>query len=534
MQAGGIMAVTDTHSGTQLDKVELWSKIGAGFLALTYVSGYLTATAYLGTYDIPTDVSEFFRAKYLYIGCEYWLFITLFASLFTSLRLSLDWLKSKGPSTFSERLAVFQSPKPGYLRWVVTIVSLIVVFCVEIMFLTPGTFRPFVALQSLFLLVLCLNQATYYRAYAKESYGWGVLYGRRLINRLRWFLAGLGWAIALVIVLKIAFQTFTSWLDQWIASSVVAIITVALILCSVTFAALVVCAPSEWLKPTTQRFSVRRSNTFRSAARLGFAGFPVAFCWMTLSAFINPYQLRLVIILEYSTLILALVALANLIWLTKLGDDRDKILRATAAAFEKARSQLNETSDAALVREAKRILEMNKSSGQDMPSVQAEPWKRVTSIGVPVVVLYVVSVFGFAYLIYPHIPVQKAGGNYSTARVVTVVATDGGLSSGCSSAWLVNMLSEQKCFVPLEETVSAVYLAPRYGSAAGGGPECWKWGAVCGPNDRQDGNRPATGACAGSARETDETQAGAPLATASRPTIFAVNRSCIAAISTVE
>jgi hypothetical protein len=522
------MAVTDARSGTPLDKVELWSKIGAGFLALTYVSGYLTATAYLGTYDIPTDASEFFRAKYLYIGCEYWLFITLFASLFTFGRLLLDQLKGNRSSTFSERLAafqLFQSVKPHYFRWVGTIVSLIVVFCVEIMFLTPGTFRPFVALQSLFLLVFCLNQATYYREYAKESYGWGVLYGRRLIDvYLRWLLAGLGWAIAYVIVRKIASQTFASWLDQWIASSIAVIITADLILCCVTFAAIVVCAPSEWLKPATQRFSVRRSNAFRNTMRLVLGGIPVGFCWMALILFLNPTQSWLVIRLEYSTLILALVALANLLWLTKLGDDRDKLLRATAA-FE-TQSQIGETSDAAG--------EMNEPPGQDMPSVQAEPWKRVASIGVPAVVLYIVSVFGFAYLIYPHIPVQKAGGNYSTARIVTVVPTEGGLNGGCSSAWLVKMLAEQKCFVQLEETVSAVYLAPRYGSGAGGGPDCWKWSAVCGPDNRLDGNRPSKGACAGSAQKTDEPQSPAPIATTNRPTIFAVNRSCIATISTVE
>lgn len=92
-------------------------------------------------------------------------------------------------------------------------------------------------------------------------------------------------------------------------------------------------------------------------------------------------------------------------------------------------------------------------------------------------ILYLVSVLGFAYRIYPFIPAQKAGGDYTTVGAVTVRLSTP--SSVCSSSDLAKDFSRSGPFVVLSEDSNWVYLAPISGPNSGGGPECWKWGAFC-------------------------------------------------------
>lgn len=71
-----------------LERIELSAKLSAAAIALTYITGYLTASTYPAGYGIQTDASDFFRAKYMYVGFHYWLFTS---SLLVSL-IFLWWL----------------------------------------------------------------------------------------------------------------------------------------------------------------------------------------------------------------------------------------------------------------------------------------------------------------------------------------------------------------------------------------------------------------------------------------------------------
>jgi hypothetical protein len=123
------------------------------------------------------------------------------------------------------------------------------------------------------------------------------------------------------------------------------------------------------------------------------------------------------------------------------------------------------------------------------------------------VILYFVSVLGFAYRIYPFIPAQKAGGDYTTVGAVTVRLSAS--SSMCSSSDLAKDFSTSGPLVVLSEDANWVYLAPVAGADSGGGPECWKWGAFCSaqlnnPGGKASGFRP--------------------------PKVYTVSQRCIAAI----
>jgi hypothetical protein len=127
-----------------------------------------------------------------------------------------------------------------------------------------------------------------------------------------------------------------------------------------------------------------------------------------------------------------------------------------------------------------------------------------------VATLYIVSVLGFAYRIYPFVPTQKAGGDYSTADAMTVHLTP---SSECSSSVVDKELPASKPFIVLSEDANWIYLAPLSRSGSGGGPACWRWGPFCdSPSNK-------------SIRTT---------ADRSRPTVYTVNRHCIASIVSVN
>ena len=67
---------------TFLERTELGGKIAAASLPLTYVSGYLIYTSYLGTYGIQLGYSDLLRSKYIYIGFIYLVFLTSIVALF--------------------------------------------------------------------------------------------------------------------------------------------------------------------------------------------------------------------------------------------------------------------------------------------------------------------------------------------------------------------------------------------------------------------------------------------------------------------
>jgi len=126
-------------------------------------------------------------------------------------------------------------------------------------------------------------------------------------------------------------------------------------------------------------------------------------------------------------------------------------------------------------------------------------------------ILYIVSVFGFAHRIYPFIPVEKAGGNYSTAKPVYIHLAEN--TDACSSRDLKNSILSTSKYIILEEDANWIYVAPLYGDGNGDGPDCWKWGIFC--HDQPKGSSPAQ-------KKTY------------RPKVYAINRHCIAGMEATD
>jgi hypothetical protein len=82
------------HSLELLEQIELISKIAAGVVALTYVSGYLVETTFLGTFGLRGDAIEFFRAKYLYIGFHFWFCVSILVVLLLIVKRVFEFSRS--------------------------------------------------------------------------------------------------------------------------------------------------------------------------------------------------------------------------------------------------------------------------------------------------------------------------------------------------------------------------------------------------------------------------------------------------------
>lgn len=120
-------------------------------------------------------------------------------------------------------------------------------------------------------------------------------------------------------------------------------------------------------------------------------------------------------------------------------------------------------------------------------STYTTPWHSWALSGVAVAVLYVVSVFGFAYLIYPFIPAAKAGGDYSSSDLPVYVTLNRS-ERECNSPELEKIFEpaiagnpklSRRSFVSLEEDSNWTYFAPVNGPNSGGGPTMWRLFAVC-------------------------------------------------------
>jgi hypothetical protein len=128
-------------------------------------------------------------------------------------------------------------------------------------------------------------------------------------------------------------------------------------------------------------------------------------------------------------------------------------------------------------------------------NIMREKWKRYVRRAIMAIVLYLTSVLSFGFVIYPHIPVQKAGGNYETANKLCIVPMKEEPLQQCPND-LLPSLAANDAYVALDEDSDYVYLANDHDKS--GGSDCWSW---AGMNNSY---------C--------------------RPRVYAVSRKCIAAI----
>lgn len=542
---GGIPIAEDFN---WLERLEFISKIAAAALALTYVSGYLIATSFLSRFGISADSSDLLRAKYLYIGFLYWMFVTIIGALGRALALLFRAIKSSETISEEEKVRATELFEGGALdgtgsqqrwrplrRWIV--LSLVLVpFALQVILLDPTDVRAYVPLESILLLSIALYQTTFYRQYSKSGYVWGFLYGQWYVERIRiscaivpGILAALSmigrairpWVFSdhtnevvnfgLRVVLRRGYHLVDIGRSSWVFW-----IFAAVLLLFLSFAALFVTLSTEnlrWLEenglaqkfhgsPLRRAVKLIRDCTFliMHAARVFFIeqnGENKKLAkreWRTvLDCFVLPLitglysYLALTVlrndksdfnarVLGFGTLILALIVISNVFIILMMRRDLGIALK------------LN-----------------RKQNLDDGLLHRSDVWfVRVLMVAI----LYIVSVLGFAYRIYPFVPVQKAGGDYSTTDAVTVHLAS---SAECSSD-LENEISTSQQYIVLSEDSNWIYLAPSVGAGSGGGPTCWRWGPFCGsPPDEND-------------NATEDL---------SRPKVYTINRRCVASTATV-
>jgi hypothetical protein len=531
-------------------RLEFISKISAALLAVTYVSGYLIATTFLSRFGISADGSDLLRAKYIYVGFLYWMFVTIIGVLGRAFALLLSAIKTSETISEDEKAKAIEILARGSLhtggphhrwrplrRW--TVLSLVLVpFAVQIVFLDPNDVRAYISLQSILLLSITLYQTAFYREYSKDGYTWGTLYGQWYVERIKtscgvgpgilatFFMIGRAvgpWVfsehsnefinLGLRLVIRPGYRIVDTIRSSWAFWVFGAILILFL-----SFAALFVTLSTEnlqWLQEHGRAQKFRGSFVGRfmlflrdcifliiHAARVFLIGQhgankkPVKREWRTaldcfaLPLFAGIYSFLALTVLRndksefdarvlgLGTLILALIAISNLIIILAMRRDLVVALKLEQKRFPEG--GLLYRSDAWFVR----IL--------------------------MVAILYTVSVLGFAYRIYPFVPVQKAGGDYSTADAVAVHLSR---SSECSPIDLNNEFQTSRTYIVLSEDSNWIYLAPLSGSGSGGGPACWRWGPFCTSASKKGG------------LGTEDP---------SLPTVYTINRHCVAGIVSVN
>jgi uncharacterized membrane protein len=531
-----------------LEKIELGAKFAAASIPLTYISGYLIATSYLGTYGLHLSSSDLFRAKYIYIGFEYLMFLVLVIATFrVGMRiielsamvlkktspdvlemfkrdkiLALNVLDSRNKTLVSRSRRKFQDLRGDF------VVGLIVlVFTIEIMFLNPENLGGILPRQILYLLGVAIYQCTFYGE-LHEPYARGLVYGRRYIEDLRWLLLNAQAAAATSILCRIAVNVMKTsnvsgawfWFVYgfgWL--SIAAAVEIEVL------GAISICARKERLSEIDKhdRFDPVKwesdpnvgteilKSLFRFRALIGaWVGYfmpcssrhPLRFRIRRASYLLSVLVLALFLFLldlynrPLPGMNMIIVGAPLRFWANLL------IVGAPLPLSLLVMSNVGVLS--ALVSRRARRLGYNEKSGEDELSDkqvlakerERAKWERYARRAIMAAVLYVSSVLSFGYIVYPHIPVQKAGGNYDAfgTNQVCVSLTNETALQGCPRT-LLPALKSNEAFVPLEEDSDWVYLA---GDQDARGPHCWSWAGI------------EEGYC--------------------RPRVYAVNRKCIAGI----
>lgn len=518
---------------TVLGKIELAGKIGAASLPLTYVSGYLIATSYIGTYGIRLNSTDLFRAKYIYVGVQYLIFLVLVAAVFRIVLKSIDSLtrdvrpRIKESELKKSRQLLLRREKDNSqkerfrkLRGELITGLMLLVFTVEILGLNPENLGEYLPLQIIFLFGIFIYQVTFYRE-LREPYTWGLVYGRKYLEGLRWILL---WsqlfAVAGLILVFIHANGLTNdnsgkWVRYLALGTALIAADLGILAGASVFAkreALIRMDRHPFLNP--KRWEKERDNhkeiwnALRKAVSLreawigyfrlcgvhrfrswGVGGAALCTPWVVVLIFLKfGYLTEMPRLfgpfLVFAAFSLTLSALINVGNVVAMHEERSYRLN------ELTKGNKNEETPLKSIDQVD--LELQRSEGPDRFSDRRAKVEIYARRIVLAIILYITSVLGFAYIVYPQIPVQKAGGNYATANSVLVYLVKETPAGECSGILLPHLQSGES-FKVLEEDSDWVYLAKDHDS---GGPQKWTFPGF-GRNFH-------------------------------RPTVFAINRSCIA------
>jgi hypothetical protein len=392
-------------------------------ILMTYVSGYLITSTYLNTFQISTDASEFFKARYLYVGFLFVLYLSTIVLLVSALRTSLVYLKQK-----LRRHGQHLAPTSNLMRahfarlWTWCALLLGGTVAAQITLLRPEHMRGYIFSSCGLLATFMFYQLSYFRSHLDN--GWDGV-GPILSLRIRCVVfMGLFSCISGVIFLSPYFTP---------AAYLAAVDTLSKI----------------QLRSWSWRFIVFAllSVAFISAIPIFYRDTKILKIYLRVREGKAPYQRRWT---QYFTELHGWFALLGAVcifsplaltfmrpWVCWLYLQSVGLLLSTAALLSVAinawRSRI----------ERKLLNERLSTTDEWMY------WIIRVSI---LIVLYVGTVLGYAHFIFPRIPVEKSGGDYTTASIVTVHLrrSDG---SACGPN------KECSGLVVIEETPDVVYLA---------------------------------------------------------------------------
>ena len=521
---------------TFIERTELAGKLAAASLPLAYVSGYLIYTSYMGTYSIQLGSSDFLRTKYIYIGFHYLVFIVLIGAIYRGLMRCFEMksvflrrttIEANKESSFHQERAkaldALLSRNVDRNRWVArrfqeyrgdfVVALLVLVFGGEILFINPERLGSLLPIQIVYLAAVAIYQYSFIKE-LREPYIWGLVYGSKYIEDCRWWLfaaqllaaIGLGSfafhrAVSILSAIIPVYWLFPSvetlghlskgaaWACAILAIEMELIGLVAFMIGTKRLKNMGDGAQVELEVPASPQTDARGAfmtclNTLKCAPVGYFTHrastpvrtiFKIAFRVLLL---IFPLSLLLVLqhygipdrwakeppaILHFFTvylpMALSLFVLSNVALIPALF--RRRADRLEYSKFEK--EQAKDDSEKLIL--SPEIVEVER---------KREKWERLIRRLVMATILYVTTVLSFSFLIYPHIPVQKSGGNYATGGRVSVVLVEKESEQGCGNVQLPDSKGGA-AFVPLEENSEYLYLASDHD---GGGVRCWSWAAI--------------------------------------------------------
>jgi hypothetical protein len=494
-------------------------------LPLTYVSGFLIYSSYLGTYNIHFGIGDLPRTKYIYIGFLYLIFLALIAALYRAgMRLCEIWRlfrrrtdgrsftyspnESNALETVEKReLAasalldrnVFPESwarrKLQEYRGNFTVAVLVIVLSIEIIILNPETLWKMLPLQVLYLLCLSVYEISSYLE-LKEPYCWGLVYGRKYAEDVRWllFFSQLAAGVALISYAlhnglaqtgRFDFWLIALWRIGWLvgglAFAMLLVGGISLISSEVRLKAL---DKGKWFKPgwkikvglASKKRSKRLGDDlqmFRSILRVVAENF----CRHSTDKHQKTYQaLRcggvagpwIFLMLIYSNKVFPDIKLLSFAGKLYASDAFRFVMSSLSlilclfvlggsglipALFRKRAQRLDYA--ARKERDTRHFLR-----GRCIAEAveRREKWERMTRLIIMSTILYVTSVLGFGFVIYPHIPAQKSGGNFETVPGLCVRLVNPASLQGCPA----DLLPKRRPFdalIAIEEDADTIYLA---------------------------------------------------------------------------
>lgn len=363
-----------TKSGFEV--VEKTLQILSITVVLTYISGYLVTSTFLNSYGITTDASEFLKARYLYVGFLYLLFLAsvgmafgFVAVCYNGARLRFAPLTDLGETS--------PDIKRKYIAvWATAGFCFATSEALQITFLNPHIFRGFILLQTGLLASFLFYQLT--NARALHHPGWDQ---HRSIFMLR------GWTVFTMTIFSVIPIIFL--FRPNLPGQLKSFIEYHKIRSAVVFNSLLLwafwCAlpffyTGDSLKRRLDAKQAKQAWWQGIGPKRAIGGAIIIFVPADFILFAT-YKWRWVT-LQAINLFLAVAAMASIIFMS--------------IAYSRDRGKNKQ-----------------KLSGSEEWSI----WLlRIATAGT----LYVASTIGYANLIYPLVPFAKSGGDFTTSSVVRV------------------------------------------------------------------------------------------------------------------